>query len=274
MTFRSTNSARLCAGAVVALFAAAPAFAADPEDAILRGSYTPAPFIKPYNDWTGAYIGVSFGMGVMNANFDDAISQQIAYILRQSTLITDGVPTWKVLNSANTSMRNWGGFVGYNFLQTDRIVVGAEITYNRMIGTPTAASADTLSRVQPSGGTTYNLQVSSAGSVTMNSYGTLKARAGYTAGQFQPYFAAGLAVAGIDYSRSTTIFNSGVAVSPIMSETKQNAIAYGLALALGLDVRILPNMFLRGEWEYVAYSEFAGFRVSTNTLRAGLALKF
>ena len=41
-----------------------------------------------------------------------------------------------------------------------------------------------------------------------------------------------------------------------------------------MDVAVLQNVFLRGEWEFVAFTPFAGIRASMNTGRVGVGMKF
>ena len=43
---------------------------------------------------------------------------------------------------------------------------------------------------------------------------------------------------------------------------------------LGMDVALLPNMFLRGEWEFVAFAAVGGIRSNINTGRVGVGVKF
>jgi len=39
-------------------------------------------------------------------------------------------------------------------------------------------------------------------------------------------------------------------------------------------VKLLPNVFLRGEWEYIAFSPVSGNRSSINTARVGVGVLF
>jgi opacity protein-like surface antigen len=58
------------------------------------------------------------------------------------------------------------------------------------------------------------------------------------------------------------------------SESQSNAIAYGFAAGLGLDVAILPNVFLRAEWEYVQFAPIHDIQVNFNTGRVGAGVRF
>ncbi len=41
-----------------------------------------------------------------------------------------------------------------------------------------------------------------------------------------------------------------------------------------MDVALLPNVFVRGEWEYIAFAPVGGIRSNINTGRVGLGVKF
>ncbi len=45
-------------------------------------------------------------------------------------------------------------------------------------------------------------------------------------------------------------------------------------MGLGVEVSILPNMFLRAEWEYVQFAPIHDIQVNINSARVGLGLKF
>ena len=42
------------------------------------------------------------------------------------------------------------------------------------------------------------------------------------------------------------------------SETKNGAIAFGWALGGGIDVMVMPNAFLRAEYEFVKFAPISG----------------
>jgi hypothetical protein len=62
--------------------------------------------------------------------------------------------------------------------------------------------------------------------------------------------------------------------SSSLSNTKNNAIVAGIVVGLGMDVALLPNVFLRGEWEFVGFAPVSGIRTTLNTARVGIAVKF
>jgi opacity protein-like surface antigen len=58
------------------------------------------------------------------------------------------------------------------------------------------------------------------------------------------------------------------------ANAQNNALAYGVAAGLGVDVGILPNVFLRGELEYVYLAPVNGVQLSFSTARVGAGIKF
>jgi outer membrane immunogenic protein len=59
-----------------------------------------------------------------------------------------------------------------------------------------------------------------------------------------------------------------------LSTSKNNSIVAGFVGGLGLDVALTPNVFLRGEWEFVVFAPVSGIRTTLNTARVGIAVKF
>lgn len=143
---------------------------------------------------------------------------------------------------STTSGSNYGGFLGYN-IQWEDLVVGFDGGYNRPSSLQTSVSG---------GGASSSLK--------LVDYATMRARAGYAFGQFLPYGFIGGAVARMNYATT--------------SSSRNNAFSAGFTAGLGIDVALMPNVFLRGEWEYIAFSPLGGIRSSTNTARVGVGVRF
>lgn len=146
----------------------------------------------------------------------------------------------------STTGRQFGAFIGYNS-QWDGVVLGAEAAYNKASGLSTSQTVGIAS-----------------GSITLNDYATARVRAGYPMGQFLPYAFLGAAVGRFDY----------LVTNGIWFDSRSQAFALGLTAGLGADVLIMPNVFLRGEWEYNVFTKVGGIRTNTNTARAALGVKF
>jgi len=55
---------------------------------------------------------------------------------------------------------------------------------------------------------------------------------------------------------------------------KTNAYIGGFAVALGTDWAITPAMFLRAEWQYIAFAPVNGSRNNINTGALGVGARF
>jgi opacity protein-like surface antigen len=51
-------------------------------------------------------------------------------------------------------------------------------------------------------------------------------------------------------------------------------IAYGFTAGLGVEVAVVQNLFVRAEWEFVEFPNISDIRVSANSARVGVGLKF
>jgi opacity protein-like surface antigen len=295
----------------------ADAFAADRSEVpTLRGSDAVAPaqlartpIVAPkYPDWSGVYFGVQTAHTTASVDFGNGTSSLIHHILRNSILDSE-VSQWTTLSQADTVGKSYGGFVGYN-TSWDEIVLGMEANYSRT--SLSQAAADSLSRVitnntgAPPGHTfSYDVTVSASASVHITDLATVRARAGWAAGQFLlPYAFVGLAIGRADVSRSaavsgtltdsfdvtatvtdpitglvttittpTSTKNALVLTGP-QTESLKGVFAYGYTAGLGVDFALTQNLFVRGEWEWIQFAPIKDTRVHINTVRAAVALKF
>lgn len=270
--------------AAVLMLAMPAAHAADwPGEGPLRGSYEPPAPAGSGSYWQGLNFGATFGLSSLNANFGNGTSNQIAYILRNTTIEDEGgVSRWTTLADTSSNSRQYGGFIGYNW-HMDEIVLGADITYNRFSSLEASAS-DTMGRIfNTSDGYTNTVTVTSSSSLKLIDYATLRGRAGYAMGQFLPYATLGLAVGRFNYASSATVTSSGNTgggaptygpSTGTNSDSKNNAFQIGFAGGVGIDVALLPNVFLRGEYEYIVFSEVNGVRSNVSTGRVGVGVRF
>ena len=136
----------LCSIAICSALAARSvdgAWAADWPGAapVLRGTVSPG-----YVRWDGWQAGIQAGFGNMNADFGNSTSSMVAFILRNSTLESEGHPSsWTTLPSNTTTGPVFGGFVGYNW-QWSELVVGWDLAYKRPASLNSSAS-DSLRRL-------------------------------------------------------------------------------------------------------------------------------
>jgi len=274
------RAAALRAGVMAALLVVLSqggARAADWPDDILRGSFTPSPTVR----WEGLNLGVQAGLTSMDTDFGSSTGQQVAYILRNSTLESEAHPSqWTTLPHNVTNSKNYGLFLGYSY-QWDQLVLGFDGAYNKMSSAEAQAS-DSMTRIVTTSDTVqHTVTLSASSSIKLVDYVTARMRAGYAFGQFLPYAFVGGAVGRFNYTNSSTVRDSqllgGVTTvfGPVtQTDSKNNAIVGGFTAGLGLDVALLPNVFLRGEWEYVGFAQVSGIRSSINTGRVAIGMRF
>lgn len=274
-----------CAAAVVStalstVLAAGQARAADWIDDTLRGSYTTSEPVR----WDGIHFGATMGLSNMGTDFGNSSSQLIAYSLRNTTVQNEFSPsTWTTLPSNTTNGRQYGAFIGYN-MQWSELVLGFDIGYIKP-STLEASASDSISRqVTTSSNVNEAVTISAQSSLKLIDYATVRARAGYAYGQFLPYAMLGAAVGRFNYVTTATVHDVGTPlpgstvmafdVTDTQSSSKNGAITAGFVVGLGMDVAITPNVFLRGEWEYVGFAPVSGIRTGINTGRVGVGMRF
>jgi outer membrane immunogenic protein len=296
----------LGAAALLAALASSSAHAADysaprafPD--FLRGTESDPVSAPTFPRWEGFYFGGQAGKTFGTADFGNATRSQIRYILA-NTELEDIVSDWTTVPKGTSGAQSYGGFIGYNY-QWGEVVTGFELNYNHM--GLNISNKDTLGPLivpgatQTNGDTVqYDITVASTAAVSIHDIMTARARAGWTYDRLMPYGFAGLAIGRADISRSSSVTGTKTttpppSVDPLtgftipgvpvtgglllprnpQSEAKSE-IVYGFTAGLGVDVGILPNLFLRAEWEFVQFPDVSDFRVTSNSVHVGLGLKF
>lgn len=272
--------------AVFVLAITPPAFAGD---MMLRGS-------EPVYHWGGVYGGAQVGYTSSEINFGTAASNDIGFILRDAAIEqNEQISQWTVLSSRSPSSAGAGGFVGYNS-EWDDLILGLELNYNRV--TLKASSADSISRSftdstnLPAGHNYfYSATVGAQSSISMQDIAELRARAGWEAGIFLPYVFGGVAVTRANITSTGTVSYTAtdepasevppltplppLAFGPVSQSSGQNnALVYGAAMGVGVDMAVLPNLFIRGELEYTYFAPVDGIHVTLSTARLGAGFKF
>jgi outer membrane immunogenic protein len=270
------------------LMAPAGAVAADMPE-FLRGSYSPS-----YARWDGFYFGGQAGKTFVSADFGNADNSLVSYMLA-NTELQSIVTNFTTLPKGSTGSQSYGGFIGYNY-QWDDVVLGAELNYNHMsirIGAQDSIGPILVPGASVPVGSTvlYSVTVTSGASLAINDIMTARARAGWTYDRFMPYGFVGLAVGRADVSRFATLAGTtkttttpgtppASVTGPLnlprdpQSQSQGGLIAYGFTAGLGVEVALMQNLFVRAEWEFIEFPNVADFRVSANSARVGVGLKF
>jgi len=146
------------------------------------------------------------------------------------------------LNTTNGPV--FGGFFGYN-MQWDQLVLGFDLGYKY----PSVLDVST-----------------DTAQFKLVDYATLRGRAGYAIGPFLPYAVVGIAVGRFNYANLD--LGTGMFVG------KDNAFDSGIIAGLGVDWALTPGVFVRAEWEYIAFSKLNGKTPQTNTGFLGVGVRF
>jgi opacity protein-like surface antigen len=266
------------------------------DDEILRGSYapppSPLPAPAPRLDWSGFYLGGQLGYSSATVNYGDSLHGILADVTKNLAVGSD-VASLITLGNDATHHTGFGGFIGYNFPVAEDLYLGAELNYS-MVNLTSGDSGTVSVRIPNDAGAPsghhffYNTTVDGDASLRIKDYAALRLRAAWAAEQFLPYFFAGGVVGRADYSVSghvqidTEDIPDDPATTPLTftridrqrTDQKSDAIAYGATAGLGLEVALLPNVFLRAEWEYVYFAPIHDIQVSINSGHVGLGLKF
>lgn len=252
----------LCGLAVIGFTQSAAA--GDFDLPFLRGSNVYQPVAPSYPRWGGFYIGGQAGYTSTSASFDTVAGMLVdALIPRNLTL--DPAPN-VIFQKDEQNTTSYGAFAGYN-AQWQDVVIGAEATYTRASLDNVGAYA-LLTQDQNDNPVTVTANTL----VHLNDYGTARARVGYAFGSFLPYVMAGLAIGRADVSNTATVTIGGVPAT--LSTSKDDTIGYGYTLGAGIDIALMPNIFVRGEFEHVRFTSFSQNDVILNTARAGLGIRF
>ena len=267
-------------GAFISL-ACGNAMAAD----YLRGSTFDGPPVAAstgYN-WTGFYVGGQYGYTGTDFDPTQATRGLTATMVRALAVENEfHVSELPKLRKADARAGSYGGFIGYN-AQWGDVVLGLEGNYSHT--DMTISTNDSIGRSMTlSSGLRDDVFLTSNATARLTDYGTIRARAGYAAGWIMPYGFVGLAIGRFDYTRavSVSIVETDNSTTPptigtlndSQSESKHGAMTIGYTAGAGVDIGLLPGVFLRGEYEFIQLGRVAGISMTINTFRAGAAVKF
>jgi outer membrane immunogenic protein len=275
-------AAAFCSAVVMASIGSARA-----ADWPLRGSLEPG-----FARWDGWHAGLQAGYANMNTDPGNSTSSLVAFILRNTALQSEFAPSeWTTLAPGTTNSAVYGAFVGYN-MQWDNLVLGFDVGYKNPSRLD-AGSTESISRrvVTSSDNVQHDVTIDANTSLKLVDYATLRARGGYAIGQFLPYAMVGAAVGRFNYSTTVSVSDFltqlplapsppggplGFAVLTPSTSTagKDNAFIGGVVAGLGVDWAMTPGLFLRAEWEFIAFASVNGARNNLNTANVGIGLRF
>lgn len=269
---------------------ALPAIAGDFETPVLRGSSPFIPATPKYPRWSGFYAGGQGGYSSASVNFSGGVQDLVANILRNTIVENEFQPShWTNLPRAKEMGANFGAFFGYN-AQFEDAIVGIEANYSRT--NIRASSGDTIGRVvNTSDGYANAVTVSGTGSVHLTDFGTLRLRGGWATSGFMPYGFVGVAVGRATIARSASVSIVGTDADPAcvgppniclppyafsqsQISANQGSFGYGWTAGAGIDVAVYSKVFVRAEYEFVAFPNFNGTNISLSSARGGIGVRF
>jgi outer membrane immunogenic protein len=272
--------------AVLCLFGlVSHATAAEFELPTLRGASPFIPEAPRYMRWGGVYVGGQFGGASANMNFGGATESLISHMLRETALEQQSRPSeWEVLGKNSTSGAFGGGFVGFN-TQWDDAMLGIELHYNggRFF---TNAPVQPITRTTSAGGNAYLLNISGDASMRITDFGSARVRAGWITGNILPYATVGFAFGRADITRTANVSgveNPATPCTPAArcstfsfseSASKDGAWMYGWSVGGGIDMMLMPRVFVRAEYEYLRFTKVEGIQAWMHTGRLGAGYRF
>jgi outer membrane immunogenic protein len=263
---------------------ASPALPADLD--VLRGSepvMAPVAPVGPatFTRWSGFYAGGDFSFNYGQADFSSATQPLVALALQNTLVEQQFQPSQlQALGNGSNSAFGYGGFVGYN-TQWQDLIVGVEADYTHTNLNMTSISPTVIARAfNPAVGNVTAVSIQNAkGTFSITDYGEARLRAGYIVGNLLPYGFIGMAVGRGAYTTSIEVDAvcgggscTGYPLTP--SSGQSNALIYGYAVGGGLDWAVTPNIFLRGEFEYVQFAPINSLSSYIANGRLGAGFKF
>ncbi|WP_029030970.1 outer membrane protein [Salinarimonas rosea] len=237
--------------------------------------------VTPVTTWQGGYFGLTAGYGQMNTDATGVFAEPIARHLRGTVMENEmRVSNFIQPVVGDSKEAVYGAFAGYNF-QFSEAVLGIELDFAR--GKQRVSGSDTLGRSQQlSNGFLGTAVASGTFDLELDNVFTVRARAGYTIGDFLPFITGGVALAQYERTRRTDLAYSETNHPTLPSRgpffwnetAPSSGTAIGLAGGAGVDVALTENIFLRGEWQYAFFPDVGGAEVSLNTLRGAAGVKF
>ncbi|SCW35550.1 outer membrane protein [Ancylobacter rudongensis] len=249
----------LLLGTVAAAALAVPAFAADMAYPVKAA---PIAYV-PVFSWTGVYIGgnVGYAWGDGSAPWNNYLAYY--YSGYDSAAASGG-----------SDPTGWfgGAQIGYNYQLENNVVLGAEADFNfgamedRLnytavdLGDPTFQDLGTID-------------------TKIESFGTVRARIGYSMDRFLPYVTGGLAWGNVKVSESWTSYTDGTLDG--FGGASRSETLWGWTLGGGLEYAVTDNWSVKAEYLYVDLGDInwdgaanTKIDMSMQTLKAGVNYKF
>jgi opacity protein-like surface antigen len=111
---------------------------------------------------------------------------------------------------------------------------------------------------------------STAATMKLTDFGSLRVRAGYTIDCFLPYLFVGAGIGNQTIDR--TSYATPYPVGPAWMTDEKSKLVYGYTAGAGIEVTLIGGLFGRAEYEYKRIT--SNIESNINTVRLGLGYKF
>jgi outer membrane immunogenic protein len=145
--------------------------------------------------------------------------------------------------------------------------------------TETSSVAISRSFSPPAGNVTSVTLSNVTGHLSLTDYADVRGRAGYVVGDFLPYGFFGVVVGAGNYGISTQVDAFcgasecvGFPLSP--SAGQGNAVLWDFSVGFGLDWALMPNVFVRGEFDFDQFAPVSHISLEIVSARVGAGIKF
>ena len=299
----------ICAVGVLAL---APSAFAQDFDA-LRGPQTVGPpsFMRWSGFYFGGQAAYSGGTANFQGTTQGPLAYQLRDSVIESTYSPS---QWSLLGNDGADATSYGGFVGFNTQWQELVLGGEinYSRANMAFAAPSTPIDRLVTTVDSNtqAETLWNLGANGSGTLRLIDYASLRARAGWAFGNnFLPYGFAGFVVGRADFRELAEIGGPTATTGPTLitnpatgttttyvpapvlpcnpsvpescsffeagsSDSANATLMYGFNFGGGVDIALMSNVFLRGEFEYIHFLPYNGIVLDMATARIGAGFKF
>jgi len=226
---------RLLLAGVALAVVTAPAAAAD-----LATKYPVKAVAAPAFSWTGFYVGANAGYGGDSSSITEIVKSNSCgkdYWQDQENVLKNNSGTCKPVQYYGAETDIAGGFaggqIGYNYQFSNNVVLGVEADLQ-------------WSGIDGSNGVSQGLW-SYGRDVSVDYFGTIRARLGYAFDRFLPYITGGAAYGKVNVSA----YNALDAIPQRDFAQSASATNWGWTLGFGGEYAFTNNWILRAEYLYV-----------------------
>jgi outer membrane immunogenic protein len=196
-----------------------------------------SPAASQETNWTGLYFGAHAGYG--GADWDGYVGT------------TAGAPAGTIIpgsNDPSQTLSDEGGFggaqVGFNWQLQNRIVLGieADISWSDIEG------SDTFDAGGPSPASSLWRKPHD---LSLDQFGTVRARVGYAAGNLMPYVTGGFAWGRTDGDLAVAYYPAGSSTPFGTSYASTDENHTGWTLGGGIEWALMPNISIKAEYLHI-----------------------